>query len=346
MNRWVTSRGYIYYPNYSSIDVLGYDVDGNILKSNNEFDIERDRGGVPNFDLSSDSQFKLKGSADISKFLSQAILNGTGEINGNFENASKAIITLNNPFTVQARSFAPIEKCEGHKTIVFATLNTGDMSVRIEDKNGVDITASFKVKNTLDASGNLSSKNSETIKITGSNFYIGYIPRKIKCDVVTTKRITIMRNESKVDRDIGIFVKYIDYRDPDGIGQALVLMRAGSVGSIGNEDHKINDTIASKVTEEVQNFDEIRSHPDIAKDKELTAKINNIGDPWKDAIPPHGSQKYAITGVTPPKKYYFPNFGKIGLIAKDRETGLFVQAVELNQQKIELDVMLIRFTEL
>jgi len=122
-------------------------------------------------------------------------------------------------------------------------------------------------------------------------------------------------------------------------------MRSGNVGRKGNEEQKINIDTALKLSEKIQNFDEIRSHPDIVKDPALTEKVNNIGDQWKDAIPPTVTPKDTLTGVTPPNKYFFPKFGKIGLVAKNREEGLFVQATDLNQQEIELDVMLIRFTE-
>jgi len=154
---WVEKRGYIFYPDYSTINILGYETKDSQLRRNTYFSIKSvEKGMLPKVEQINERIFEIKGSVEIENFLKKVTM---GNIEGAFALAHIATMTLENPFKEEAAAFIPDRPCDNRKfSVVTKVLNTGAMKVTVKDDNGVNITSRFQPQRTNRNEGELKIK--------------------------------------------------------------------------------------------------------------------------------------------------------------------------------------------
>jgi hypothetical protein len=226
---WVEEKGYTYYPGGSTTNILGWVVIKgdriDELESNNSFEVDSKTGELPELKKMKDRIFEIKGSAEAEKFLKTIT---EGNITGEFELVSKVELTLKKPFKEEAKSFTPIAPCQNLEMLVITkVLNTGDMSIKIIDRKNINITSSFKLKETEKFEGEVLFESANEMVLSGKNFYLGYFPQLKRCSEGLEKEIILRKDEQLYDSELGIHAQFLDYRLKGRMGEALIYIGPG-----------------------------------------------------------------------------------------------------------------------
>ncbi|MDD5772449.1 MAG: hypothetical protein PHX78_03185 [bacterium] len=313
---WVKERGYTYYTDYSTINILGYEDQKGKLQSNPYLSVSSEKGNVPDVSQEKKHIFKIEGKAEIERFLNTAT---EGNITGKFERSAEAEIKLEMPFKKEASAFIPLGPCDNRViSIVTKVLNTGSMKLRIKDKSGIDITSTFKPILAKTESGVLIESGDE-ITISGNNFYVGYQTELKHCYLVKEKEIILKLREQYHDSELGIYALLSDYREENFRGEALVYI------------------IPSNFTDSKAIGENINWTP--------FGEINvKAGNPWEDAI--NLSDK---KGNEEPWRFTTSNgfklkFGDhLGLPGISGISGFYIEVVSLNKEEVKLKVQHIKY---
>ena len=113
IKEWVENRGYTFYRDYSTINILGYEMHNGQPQSNPYLTVVSKKGMIPDVTKKKQRMFKIEGSAEIERFLSSVT---EGNITGKFEICKKAEITLKNPFKEETSAFIPLNPCHDRET--------------------------------------------------------------------------------------------------------------------------------------------------------------------------------------------------------------------------------------
>lgn len=329
LKNWVKERGYTYYPDYSTLKILGYEVRDSQLRSNPFLSLVGEKGDIPDITQKKKRVFKIEGSTEIEHFLKTIT---EGNITGKFEVSAEAEMTLEKPFKETASAFIPVTPCVNREMLIVTdVLNTGIMKVTIKDKKGVNITASFKPKQAGEIKGNVQIEFGNEITISGKGFYVGYFAELKRCVKVKEKEILINKDNPfyRDDDGIGIYANLYGYRKNDGLGEALVY--------IGPSNYFPGSGL-SKEEFEVE--------------RKMWAQVGRTGvfmeclsDPWLSSVdPPKGDNTDLWRGTT--IKGYRLKFGThLGIAGIPNVTGIYLEVLSVSEQEVKLKAQCIRYED-
>ena len=327
---WVKERGYTYYADYSTINILGHEIYNNQLKNNPYLSIYSKKGDIPDVIHERNRTFKVEGSAEIENFLKT--ITG-GNVTGKFELSATAKILLEKPFKEEAAAFIPLAPCDNRITsIVTKVLNTGNMKVKVKDKNGIDITATFKPKQTGEVKGGMLIEFADEITLSGKGFYVGYLSEIQRCNKVKEKEIILKKGVEFYDSEIGIYTMLVDYRKKGYLGEALIYISPSNF--IGLQESQIETEI---LVAKAKSWSEMSTQGGL---------IAFTGDPWKEAISPSQENSIAPWRLTRAESYRLKFGDHLGIPGIPNVSGLYIEVSSVKEQEVKLKIHHIRYEDI
>jgi hypothetical protein len=245
VERWVSSKGFVFAPDYKETQVIGHILQNERLVVNPR--IASRSTSIP---LVEKAQLQIiEGSAKIKQLLQDVT---KSEITGNFFQAKQAILTLRDLSTVKLTDLIPTSPCNSvQMEMITEVLTAAGMSIVIKDAGGNDITYLFKpVSETAVPSDVIFGR---PIGITGRQFNLGYKTKAFNCKSINKKVVSINRDQTVNDAEVALQLRYLDYRKQGYENIALVrIMVSGFIP----EDRTDVNTIKSNQIVSSQDPDE------------------------------------------------------------------------------------------
>lgn len=246
LNKWVEDRGYHFHKDYSSINTLGWHVEGsgNLSPSPMLIAIDHQKGDIPDISTTKNLNLHIEGKAATQQFL-KAI--AAMDSSADFETAYSAEILLNKPFKSEATALFPISSCVNKEiTVVTSVLNTGNMVMTIFDEQKKNITGKFTVKQ-VEGRVALKGDGRDTRLEIGKNLYVGYFPQRYRCTVISTNADLIIAKGKAVHFG-GVDFQYLQYHTgEDAAGFSIpiaetYIVPSGYYESQGNTSALLNSS--------------------------------------------------------------------------------------------------------
>ena len=220
LHNWVSERGYQFHKDYSSIDTLGWEVNEKRILTPNQFMrvAKRVKGELPDLNQSKSLAFKIEGKTETQNFLKK--LGDVGAA-GAFESVFSAEVHLKKPFKYQANRLVPLAACDKKEmTIVTKVLNTGTMTVKVFNKEKINISGKITIKG-METGGKSELTFEDENSETGGNLYVGYFPQRFKC-VSIAKKDNLLLPIGQPTEFGGIDFYYLKYNSAtDEVGNQL-----------------------------------------------------------------------------------------------------------------------------
>jgi hypothetical protein len=318
---WVNERGYVFYPDYSTQNLLGSEVRGQRLRPNTYFQVTGTPGILPNFRENETYDVSVKGNAETVQMLDSL------QITGSLQLAEEASITLSNPFNEVAKAFVPIGPCEGQEIRVVTTvLNTGTMKVEVKDKSGANITDQFTLPVGNVGTG-IDAKARKATSFIGSGFYVGYHPENRQCVRIHEKLVRVQRGQPMLDNDVGIYAYYAAYDGSEYMRKALVFLSP----SLYRGSRQSANVIQHNVDQYVQWAGSMKGNS-------LQASLT----PWETATDVRGS--HWDSGE---KGGFILRHGDhLGLPARPGVSGNYIEVQDITDNTLALRIQLIEYRQI
>lgn len=216
LEEWVTARGFKYDKNYSTIDKLGYKVVNGVPKPNPSWTFESRQGDTADLYKEENRTIEIKSSGELSKLMKHIT---DANFSADLNSVERSIITLQRPFTEEAVGLMPSytgsESGTQKLKIVDRVLNCGKMSIKVYDKNNMNISARINLKGTIDVEGSLYYDGDSNSIISGEGYYVGYDFSEKK---LTLGRIHPFKidSEPNCDKELGILTYLYGVREKPG----------------------------------------------------------------------------------------------------------------------------------
>jgi hypothetical protein len=259
LESWVKSRDYLFYNDYSTISPLGWEVKGNGQPKNapNLKVMMMQIGQIPDYEMSSEFNVKIEGKAETEKILKNLF---SGELKGNFDNVETVELAISNPKKELGTWFAFRGPCPDKKLkVINRVLKTGDMTVRLKDKNENNVSGTFNLEGIHD-SISLSLNSYRFTSSEGKDFYIGFSTQEFNCEIIyETNDLSIPRGKQinygagavdfyythyyEADHENKIDLPFAEvYVIPSGF-----LERTGQTTELANARSELNQLVAENI---------------------------------------------------------------------------------------------------
>ena len=343
LRKWVEKREYTYYEDYSTQNILGYLVKNGGLETNPIFDVKGKRGNVPDTKLGGDRQLTIYGNTEARNFINET---GKGSIKGNLESIKKVEIKLKQPFNELIQTIIPKAPCDNRNMVIVAdVLNTGIMYINIIGNNNLDITAEFNSEiDRIKAGAGIELSNRE--KLRGEDLFIGYRTRKVKCLEIAKKEITITRVDELYDEDIGLFAEYVAFKGEKPEEAVLYITTSRYLPKSWHNSFKL--TAGSPLCSECHDnsLQQVFSC-DVAAESCHTnpqpfVKESHMDVLWKRSLEPSGENSIHLD-VKDPASVRLKFGTKVVMSSVPKESGLYMEIIELDEDKIRLKAQLIKY---
>jgi hypothetical protein len=337
LRKWVEKRRYTYYEDYSSQNILGYLVRNGGLESNPVFDVKGKKGTIPDTKTGGDSQLTIYGSTEARNFINKT---GKGSIKGNLESIKKVEINLKQPFNELIQTIIPKAPCDDRNMVIVSdVLNTGIVHVNIIGNNNLDITAKFNSEiDRIKAGPGIESGNKG--KLRGEDLFVGYRTRKVKCLEIAKKEITITRGDQFHDEEIGLFAEYIAFKGEKPEEAVLYITTSRYLPKSWHNSFKL--TAGSPLCSECHdNSLQQLSSCDVAA-KSCHVNQSHMDVIWKRSLEPSGENSIHLD-VKDPASVRLKFGTKVVMSSIPKETGLYMETLELDEDKIRLKAQLIKY---
>jgi len=328
LQTWVEERGYTYYRDYSKLNILGYEALNGRLRPNSYITVTGREGDTSDLSQKKNRIFKIEGAAEIEEFLKTVT---DGNITGKFELSATAEIVLEKPFKQEALAFIPNTSCDAlEMSIVTNVLNTGRIRLKITDKNGTDITSTFKASHIDRLRANLWVEFGNEISVSGEGFYVGYLTELRRCIRVNQKEITLKYGEQVCDGEIGLCGLAAASREAGYWTEALVYISPSNF--IGLEK-ALGDLAVNEA--QFRNWVEILVHGG------LIAAV----DPWQRAIERMKERKGKPWRLESTEEFVLRFGDHLGMPGIPRVSGILIEVVMVDKEGVKLRVQHMKYED-
>lgn len=317
LERWVGEKGYTYIDNYSSANVIGWEVQNGRLVNNDRCQATSIQSPIPNEELEEKRTTTLEGSVEAEKLLKEITKLG---VKGDYKRVRTADLKVTGGSIARMETlFLRRVPANGETlNIVDEALAIGALEMTLRDESKVNISGEFTFKAADVAAGVHFEKNG-VLKVSGTDVFVGYKASKYSA-VVANESANCGNGKTLLLPNLGVAVYVKETRKtPDGDFEALV--RIAPIVS----QSKFQGKVAGSGSEAPMSYG--------TEELEAVYEVEKAGEAadWDKAHRATQNDTLLISGPT----NVILSFGVYVEVPVSSQRHIFLQAVGVNQDGVD-----------